>query len=134
MTTWLITAGAPRSVPIHCGSLNPLDHRVFRLPSNAAFGGVAPLCVEEAVAGWPYDSRMGAALAVTALAHQISGDDRQHRAGHGRGPGSSTGAAHRRCAPVRLGSLMCSPSGTEAVRPGPDRLGEFASLSVGFRQ
>src|SRR5258705_8654535 len=101
MTTWLIAAGAPRSVPIHCGSLNPLDHRVFRLPSNAAFGGVAPLCVEEAVAGWPYDSRMGAALAVTALATRYPVTIASTAPATAR-----TRVLDRRCAPaLRAGAL-----------------------------
>src|SRR5450432_769716 len=67
-TTWLIDALAPRSTSSHCGSLNALDHRVPVLPSTAAEAGNDALCTDDAVAGWPWDSRVAAALAVRVVA------------------------------------------------------------------
>ncbi|BCB91384.1 hypothetical protein Psuf_086970 [Phytohabitans suffuscus] len=38
-TTWLIVAVVPRSIWIHCGSLNADAQRVPALPSTAALAG-----------------------------------------------------------------------------------------------
>src|SRR5947209_7293017 len=57
-TTRLMEWVEPRSTWIHCGSLNALDHRVPVLPSVAALAGYAPLSVEDAVVGLPWDSRL----------------------------------------------------------------------------
>src|SRR2546421_8315899 len=56
-TTRLMECTAPRSTWIHCGSLNPLDHRVPVLPSTALPAGKVAFSTEEAVAGRPCDSR-----------------------------------------------------------------------------
>src|SRR5690349_14661795 len=61
-----MVAVAPRSTWIHCGSANALDQRVPGLPSTAAEAGVPALSVDEAVAGLPCDSRVGAADAGAA--------------------------------------------------------------------
>ncbi len=66
-TTWVIEAVAPRSTCSHCGSLNALDQRVFRLPSTAFDAGYVALSTDDAVAGWPCDSKVGAAAAVWAV-------------------------------------------------------------------
>src|SRR5260370_42597809 len=44
---------APRSIWIHCGSLNALDQRVPVLPSTAAGAADAAFSVDDAVAGPP---------------------------------------------------------------------------------
>src|SRR5258706_99541 len=62
-TTWEIVAVAPRSTCSHCGSLAALDQRVPALPSTAAEAGVPAFSTDEAVAGFPWDSRVVAALA-----------------------------------------------------------------------
>src|SRR6266571_9133681 len=62
-TTWLTVADAPRSTWIHCGSLKALDQRVPVLPSTAAEAGVPAPSTDEAVAGFPCDSNVLAALA-----------------------------------------------------------------------
>jgi hypothetical protein len=62
-TTWLTTLDDPRSTCSHCGSLNWLDQRVPVLPSTAAEAGVPAFSVDDAVAGLPWDSKVGAALA-----------------------------------------------------------------------
>src|SRR5712691_6755812 len=41
----------PRSTSSHCGSLNPLDQRVDRLPSTAFEAGKVAFSSEDAVAG-----------------------------------------------------------------------------------
>src|SRR5258708_5326657 len=66
-TTWVIEAVAPRSTCSHCGSLNALDQRVLRLPSTAAEAGYEALSMEDAVAGWSRDSKVGAAAAGWAV-------------------------------------------------------------------
>src|SRR5262245_515720 len=43
----------PRSIWIHCGSLNALDQRVPLLPSTALAAGVPAFSVDDAVAGRP---------------------------------------------------------------------------------
>src|SRR5689334_17563832 len=48
---------APRSTWIHCGSLKALDHRVPALPSVAFAGPRLAFSTEDAVVGWPWDSR-----------------------------------------------------------------------------
>src|ERR1700751_6066293 len=63
-----MVACAPRSTCNHCGSLYALDHRVPVLPSTAALAGVPAFSVDEAVAGLPWDSRVGAAPAGTVAA------------------------------------------------------------------
>src|SRR5260221_880841 len=56
-TTWLMVCAAPRSASSHWGSLNALDQRVERFPSTAFDAGY-PACTDDAVAGWPWDSRV----------------------------------------------------------------------------
>jgi hypothetical protein len=62
-TIWLMVALAPRSTRIHCGSLKALDQRVAVFPSNAADAGELAFSVDDAVAGLPWESSTGAALA-----------------------------------------------------------------------
>src|SRR5712691_4179546 len=59
-TTWLTVAVDPRSTCSHCGSENTLDQRVPVLPSVAAEAGVPAFSAEDAVVGWPWDSRVAA--------------------------------------------------------------------------
>src|SRR5438105_2068878 len=59
---WLV----PRSTWTHCGSENALDQRVPVLPSNALDAGKVAFSSEDAVAGFPWDSRV-AAWALPAL-------------------------------------------------------------------
>src|SRR5579859_5246909 len=59
-TTWVIVWVAPRSTSSHCGSLNALDQRVVVLPSTAFEAGYPEACSDDAVAGWPCDSRVAA--------------------------------------------------------------------------
>ena len=61
-TTRLTACDAPRSTWIHCGSLKALDQRVPLLPSTAFAGPKLAFSVDELVAGWPWDSRVAAAL------------------------------------------------------------------------
>lgn len=58
-----MVAREPRSTWSHCGSLNALAQRVPVLPSTAAAAGVPAFSVDEAVAGRPWESRVGAACA-----------------------------------------------------------------------
>src|SRR5260370_1390406 len=53
----------PRSTWSHCGSLKALDQRVPVLPSNAVDAGNEAFSSDDAVAGWPCDSRTDAAPA-----------------------------------------------------------------------
>src|SRR6185437_16094288 len=53
----------PRSTWSHCGSENALDQRVPVLPSTAAEAGKDAFSSDDAVAGWPCDSSVEAALA-----------------------------------------------------------------------
>src|SRR5580693_6760528 len=62
-TTWVIEALAPRSTCSHCGSLNALDQRVPVFPSTAFDAGNEAFSSDDAVAGWPCDSRTDAAPA-----------------------------------------------------------------------
>src|SRR5690349_11888668 len=57
-----MSALAPRSTWIHCGSAKALDHRVPGSPSTALRALKAP-SVLEAVAGFPCESRVSAARA-----------------------------------------------------------------------
>src|SRR5579859_5891240 len=59
-TTCVNVCVAPRSTSSHCGSLNALDHRVDRLPSTAFEAGYPAACSDDAMAGWPWDSRVPA--------------------------------------------------------------------------
>src|SRR6266568_2310796 len=56
--TWLMVCVAPRSTSSHCGSLNALDQRVPVLPSTAFEAGYPAPSSDDAVAGWPWDSRV----------------------------------------------------------------------------
>ena len=67
-TTWVIVAAEPRSTWSHCGSPNAVDQRVPVLPSTALAAGVPAFSVDEAVAGFPWDSRVVAAFAVSVVA------------------------------------------------------------------
>src|SRR5262245_34534886 len=58
-----MVAVVPRSTWIHCGSLNALDQRVPVLPSTAAEAGKVAFSVDDAVAGRPWEIRVGAAVA-----------------------------------------------------------------------
>src|SRR5437879_5090963 len=64
-TTWQTVAVPPRSTCSHCGSLKALDQRVPVSPSTAAEAGVPAFSTDEAVAGFPCDSRASTAFAVT---------------------------------------------------------------------
>src|SRR2546428_37094 len=66
-TTWVIEALDPRSTCSHCGSENALDHRVPALPSTAFGAGKLAFSTDDAVAGLPCDSNVGAAAAVCAV-------------------------------------------------------------------
>ena len=59
----MIEALAPRSTCSHCGSENALDQRVPVLPSTAFEAGNEAFSTDDAVAGWPCDSNVAAALA-----------------------------------------------------------------------
>jgi hypothetical protein len=68
--SWICVTVAtwPRSTWSHCGSEKALDQRVpVVLPSTAADAGVPAFSVDEAVAGWPCESRPVAALAGRAV-------------------------------------------------------------------
>src|SRR5947209_18249304 len=61
-------AELPRSTWSHCGSEKALDQRVPVLPSTAADAGKVAFSVEEAVAVFPWDSRVAACALPTLLA------------------------------------------------------------------
>ena len=50
-TTWSTRADEPRSIWIHCGSLNVLDQRVPGSPSTAAVAAKAAFSLLDAVTG-----------------------------------------------------------------------------------
>src|SRR5260370_37448861 len=75
-TTWLIDAVPPRSTCSHCGSLNALDQRVPGLPSTASDAGNDAFSTDDAVAGWPCDSRAAAPAARGPLPEN-SADERR---------------------------------------------------------
>src|SRR5260370_194516 len=75
MTTWVIVCVAPRSTSSHCGSLKALDHRVCRFPSTAFDGGYPGLSSDDAVAGWPWDSRVPVPPAAGAACTSLAGAD-----------------------------------------------------------
>ena len=62
-TTWVMEALAPRSTRSHCGSEKALDQRVPVLPSTAFEAGNVAFSVDDAVAGFPWDSSVNAAAA-----------------------------------------------------------------------
>ena len=62
-TTWVMEALAPRSTRSHCGSEKALDQRVPVLPSTAFEAGNVAFSVDDAVAGFPWDSSVDAAAA-----------------------------------------------------------------------
>src|SRR6266581_1028212 len=57
-TTELMVAVASRSTCSHCGSEKELDQRVCALPSTAPGADKSGASQEEAIAGWPWDSRV----------------------------------------------------------------------------
>src|SRR5258708_34741484 len=54
--TLLMAWVAPGSTCSHCGSLKALDQRVPRFPSKAFDAGYPVAWIDDAVAGWPWDS------------------------------------------------------------------------------
>ncbi len=66
----MIDAEAPRSTWIHCGSENALDQRVPVFPSVAFEAGNVAFSTEEAVVGFPCESKVEASAAVTAVAEE----------------------------------------------------------------
>ena len=62
-TTWVMEALEPRSTCSHCGSEKALDQRVPVLPSTALEAGNDAFSVDDAVAGFPWDSSVDAAAA-----------------------------------------------------------------------
>src|SRR5262245_8971416 len=75
-TTWLTSAVSPRSIWIHCGSLNALDQRVPLSPSTAAEAGKAAPSLDDAVVGFFRDNsvaaRAGCAGTVRRAASSVS--------------------------------------------------------------